>query len=80
MAKVRRISAFALAIVMVMTLAIIPAKAAGYVPTCAWCGNTNITPTGRVNQIPMEDGTYIEYEYKCYRCGGCTWIAKSLLN
>lgn len=80
MTNVRKIFAFVLVMAIAMTVLIVPAAAAEYVPTCGWCGNTNITPTGNKNEISLGDeGTYVEYEYKCFRCGGCTWIDASLL-
>ena len=81
MIKARKFVAFVLVLVIATTVLVMPAAAAGYVPTCWACGKTYITPTGRYQTYDLGDGmTYIEYEYRCSRCGSATWIDASLLG
>lgn len=81
MNNVKRIMVFALVMIIAMTMLAIPVSAAGYVPSCYYCGNTDIWRTGREEVISLGDqGYYISYEFKCNRCGCSTWIDSSLID
>lgn len=75
----KKLLAITLTLVMITTF-VLPAAADKYVPSCPNCGYSPMRKTGKKQEYKLSEGTYVEWQFQCFRCGSTLWVGESLLE